>query len=254
MAVSGMRMTEGKTKPPARFTEGTLLSAMENPVKYMESHDKQMAKTLGETGGLGTVATRADIIDKTVFFLPAGKEGGGDLYYGQSPSAAGIRAGGSEKTGTDGRVEMKLSRIAKGQLSHRKFMSDIRDYTVELVDEIKQGEGTFRHDNLTNKICPSAANACWRSTERTAGCWSARTETAATVRLSQRDQRPLSGVPQADGTDRERGGRILVCACGHKERLSKFQERRKKEGAGRVQTGCTELSEKAEEGGGDAHQ
>lgn len=37
---------------------------MENPIKFMESHDAKAAKTLGETGGLGTVATRADIIDK----------------------------------------------------------------------------------------------------------------------------------------------------------------------------------------------
>ena len=57
-------LKEEKTKPPARFTEATLLSAMENPVKYMESKDKDMVKTLGETGGLGTVATRADIIEK----------------------------------------------------------------------------------------------------------------------------------------------------------------------------------------------
>ena len=57
-------LKEGKTTPPSRFTEATLLSAMENPVKYMESGDKAMAKTLGETGGLGTVATRADIIEK----------------------------------------------------------------------------------------------------------------------------------------------------------------------------------------------
>ena len=57
-------LTEGKTKPPARFTEATLLAAMENPVKYMESRDAAAARTLGETGGLGTVATRADIIEK----------------------------------------------------------------------------------------------------------------------------------------------------------------------------------------------
>ena len=56
--------TEGKTKPPARFTEGTLLQAMENPVKYMQKKDAKAVKTLQETGGLGTVATRADIIDK----------------------------------------------------------------------------------------------------------------------------------------------------------------------------------------------
>ena len=61
---AGLSMTTGKTTPPARFTEGTLLSAMENPVKYMESKDAQARKTLGETGGLGTVATRADIIEK----------------------------------------------------------------------------------------------------------------------------------------------------------------------------------------------
>src|SRR5699024_9377531 len=62
--IQSVKLTEGKTKPPARFTEATLLSAMENPVRYMESRDKEMAKTLGETGGLGTVATRADIIEK----------------------------------------------------------------------------------------------------------------------------------------------------------------------------------------------
>ena len=57
-------ITQGKTKPPAPFNEATLLSAMENPVKYMESQDAKAVKTLGETGGLGTVATRADIIEK----------------------------------------------------------------------------------------------------------------------------------------------------------------------------------------------
>lgn len=57
-------LREGKTKPPARFTEGTLLSAMENPVRYMENRDSSLVKTIGEAGGLGTVATRADIIEK----------------------------------------------------------------------------------------------------------------------------------------------------------------------------------------------
>lgn len=64
LTVEGAALTAGKTKPPARFTEATLLGAMENPVHFMESHDKKAAKTLGETGGLGTVATRADIIEK----------------------------------------------------------------------------------------------------------------------------------------------------------------------------------------------
>ena len=66
LSIDSVRLTTGKTKPPAHFTEATLLAAMENPVKYMSSKDTQAAKTLGETGGLGTVATRADIIEKLV--------------------------------------------------------------------------------------------------------------------------------------------------------------------------------------------
>ena len=52
-------LREGKTKPPARFTEGTLLSAMENPVRYMESKDAKAAKTLGETGGPVRISSRS---------------------------------------------------------------------------------------------------------------------------------------------------------------------------------------------------
>ena len=62
--VTALTITEGKTTPPACFTEGTLIAAMENPVKYLKHKDKDVVKTLGETGGLGTVATRADIIEK----------------------------------------------------------------------------------------------------------------------------------------------------------------------------------------------
>ena len=64
LAVTALTVTEGKTKPPAYFTEGTLIAAMENPVKYLEHKDKAVIRTLGETGGLRTLATRADIIEK----------------------------------------------------------------------------------------------------------------------------------------------------------------------------------------------
>lgn len=64
LTVKLIMQTSGQTKAPARFNEATLLSAMENPTKYMDTQNKQLADTLKSTGGLGTVATRADIIDK----------------------------------------------------------------------------------------------------------------------------------------------------------------------------------------------
>ena len=62
LPVTALTVTEGKTKPPAHFTEGTLIAAMENPAKYMHHKDRTLVRTLGETGGLRTGATRADII------------------------------------------------------------------------------------------------------------------------------------------------------------------------------------------------
>ena len=77
--IDSVRLTNGKTKPPAHFTEATLLAAMENPVKYMSTKDSQAAKTLGETGGLGTVATRADIIEK-LFHTFLMEKRGNEIY------------------------------------------------------------------------------------------------------------------------------------------------------------------------------
>ena len=64
LKVTALTETKGETKPPAPFNEATLLSAMENPVKYMQGERQELIKTIGEAGGIGTVATRADIIDK----------------------------------------------------------------------------------------------------------------------------------------------------------------------------------------------
>ena len=85
-------LNKGKTKPPARFTEATLLAAMENPVKFMETRDKEAVKTIGETGGLGTVATRADIIEKLFHSFMMEKKGNEILYYHESEAASGAGA------------------------------------------------------------------------------------------------------------------------------------------------------------------
>ena len=231
--VSNVRMTEGKTKPPARFTEGMLLSAMENPVKYMESHDKQMAKTLGETGGLGTVATRADIIDKLFSSFLLEKKGEEIYTTAKARQLLELVPQDLKKPELTAVWEMKLSQIAKGQLSDRKFMGDIREYAAELVDEIKKGEGTFRHDNLTNKICPQCGKrllAVNGKNSRMLVCQDRNCGYRQTVAKMTNARCPVCHKRMeliGKGEDAS-----FVCSCGHKERLSKFQERRKKEGAG----------------------
>lgn len=226
-------MTEGKTKPPAPFNEATLLSAMENPIAFMESHDKKMAQTLGETGGLGTVATRADIIEKLFgsFLL---EKRGKDIYLtSRAKQLLELVPEELKKPELTADWEMKLSRIAKGQMKKQTFMKEIEGYTQEILDEIKCGEGTFRHDNLTNTKCPRCGKrmlAVKGKNSEMLVCQDRECGYRETVAKTTNARCPVCHKKmQLRGKGESQ---IFVCVCGHKEKLTAFQERRKKEGAG----------------------
>ena len=123
-------------------------------MKFAESHDAKAAKTLGETGGLGTVATRADIIDK-LFNTFLMEKRGKDIYItSKAKQLLELVPEDLKKPELTADWEMKLSKIAEGRLKKDTFLSDIKDYTQDIIQEIKTGDGTFRHDNLTNTKCP----------------------------------------------------------------------------------------------------
>ena len=154
LKIEKTELTAGKTKPPARFNEATLLSAMENPVKYMESRDKTYIRTLGETGGLGTVATRADIIDKLFKSFLMEKKGKDIYITSKARQLLGLVPEDLKKPELTASWELKLGKIARGELKQEAFLSSIRGYTEELISEIKTADGTFRHENITGKKCP----------------------------------------------------------------------------------------------------
>ncbi len=143
-----------QTEPPARFNEATLLSAMENPQKYVNV-GKDAAKTLGETGGLGTVATRADIIEKLFNSFVIEKKGK-DIY----PTSKGKQL--IELVPKDlksplltAKWEKQLDDIAKGKINDSKFIKDMREYATNLVEDVKGGTEKFHHDNQTGSRCPN---------------------------------------------------------------------------------------------------
>ena len=223
----------GKTKPPARFTEATLLAAMENPVKFMKTRDKEAVKTLGETGGLGTVATRADIIEKLFHSFMMEKKGNEIYITSKAKQLLELVPEDLKKPELTANWEMKLSGIAKGKIRQGDFLHEIRDYTCEIVDEIKSGEGTFRHDNLTNKVCPRCGKkllAVNGKNSKMLVCQDrecgyretiSRTTNARCPKCHKHMEMYVKGKEET-----------FVCACGYKEKLSAFQARRQKEGAG----------------------
>ena len=231
--IDHVSVNTGKTKPPARFTEATLLAAMENPVRYMESHDAKAVKTIGETGGLGTVATRADIIEKLFNSFLMEKKGNEIYLTSKARQLLELVPEELRKPELTADWEMKLGNIAKGKMKQETFLKEIRNYTCDIVDEIKTGQGTFRHDNLTNKICPNCGKKLLAVNGKNAKmlvCQDrecgyketiSRTTNARCPKCHKRMEMYVKGKEET-----------FICACGYKEKLSAFQTRRAKEGAG----------------------
>lgn len=223
----------GTTRPPAHFNEATLLSAMENPVRYMESRDAKTVKTLGETGGLGTVATRADIIDKLFHSFLMEKRGKEIFITSKGRQLLKLVPEDLKKPELTADWENKLSKIAEGKLKDKIFLSEIRIYAQELTKEIKTGDGTFRHDNLTNTKCP-VCGKCMLAVngknskllvcqDRECGHREtiSRTSNARCPKCHKKMELYVKGKEDT-----------FICSCGYKEKLSSFTARRQKEGAG----------------------
>lgn len=141
------------TKAPERFTEGTLLSAMENPQKYVKM-DKVYAKTLGETGGIGTVATRADIIEKIFNMFYVEKSGKEIIPTSKGRQLINLVPEGLKSALLTAKWEKTLDEISSGKKDSKIFLNDMRDYALQLVKDVKGSSDKFKYDNLSGKKCP----------------------------------------------------------------------------------------------------
>ena len=233
LTIDRATLTSGKTKPPARFTEATLLSAMENPVKYMESKDAAARKTLDETGGLGTVATRADIIEKLFHTFLIEKKGQEILITSKGKQLLELVPEDLKKPELTASWEMELSHIAKGTQKEQVFLHDIQNYTRSLIQDIKTADGTFKHDNLTNHKCPRCGKrmlAVNGKNARLLVCQDRECGYRETIARTSNARCPnchkkMELIKKGDTE-------TFVCSCGHKEKLEAFKARRQKEGAG----------------------
>lgn len=233
VTVSKLNVTKGKTKPPSYFTEATLLSAMENPVRFLEKQNGRAAKTLGETGGLGTVATRADIIDKLFRSFLMEKRGNEIHLTGKGKQLLELVPEDLRKPELTASWEMKLSSISRGTLKKDTFIDEIRGYTEEIIEQIRTGTGSFRHDNLTNKKCPRCGLrllAVNGKNSKMLVCQDRECGYRETIsRISNARCPKCHKKMELHGAGEDQ---VFICVCGHKEKLSAFKSRREKEGAG----------------------
>ena len=142
------------TKAPARFNEATLLSAMEKPYLYVNVGQKA-AKTLGETGGIGTVATRADIIEKLYNMFYIEKNGKDIIPTSKGKQLIELVPADLKSPLLTAKWENELELISKGKQSPKTFLENIRIYSSGLVKDVKRSTDKYVHDNMTGKRCPN---------------------------------------------------------------------------------------------------
>lgn len=228
--------TSGQTKPPARFTEATLLSAMENPTKYMETNDKKLVDTLKSTGGLGTVATRADIIEKLFNSFLIEKRGGKEIYItSKGRQLLDLVPEELRSPATTAEWEQKLELISKGKLKKDVFINEMKKHTQEIVAEIKASDKKYKHDNISTKSCPDCGKPMLEVNGKKGKmlvcqdreCGHRKNVSRVTNARCPQCKKKLELRGEGDG-------QIFVCKCGYREKLSAFEARRKKEGGGKV--------------------
>jgi DNA topoisomerase III len=135
-------VVENETKPPARFTEATLLSAMEGAGKLVE--DEELREAM-RAKGLGTPATRSAIIEGLIHDGYLSRQGRDLIVTAKGMALITLLRGigVSELCSPEmtGEWEYKLKRMEKGEMKRREFMTHIREFTREIVEKAKNFEG-----------------------------------------------------------------------------------------------------------------
>ena len=237
LPIAKLIQTTGRTQPPAYFNEGTLLSAMENPARFMSGASKDVVKTLSTTGGLGTVATRADIIEKLFNSFMIEKKGQDIHLTSKGRQLLDLAPNELKSPKLTGQWEQKLSDIANGKLKRQTFVNQMRDYATTVVEEIKGSESKYKHDNLTTTKCPDCGKLMLSVNGKRGKmliCQDRECGTRKTV-----SQITNSRCPNCHKKLELRGegeNRMFACVCGHREKLSTYNKRKqeqKKQGSKR---------------------
>lgn len=230
LTIANSNMTKGETKPPAPFNEATLLSAMENPVKYMSNESEALKKTIGETGGLGTVATRADVIEKLFNSFVIEKNGKNIFITAKGKQLLELVPEDLKSPTLTAQWEQKLGYISKGSLNKTAFINEMKEYAKVVVTNIKNSQDKFKHDNITRNKCPQCEKFMLEVNGKKGKMFVCQDrECGYKKNISILTNARCSTCHKKLELRGEGDSQLFVCSCGYREKLSSFNERKKKE-------------------------
>ena len=157
-----VEIKENETKPPPRFNEATLLSAMEGAGKLVE--DEELREAMSQRG-LGTPATRATIIEGLLGDGYLIRQARDLIVTSKGLSLIILLRGLGVQSLTSpeltGEWEHKLKRMEGGEMPRPQFMEEIRAFTTDIVDKAKNFTGDTVEGNFQpiEAKCPKCGHA-----------------------------------------------------------------------------------------------
>jgi DNA topoisomerase-3 len=223
--IAQVRTINGKTSPPKRFTEATLLSAMEHPGKYMDN--KALREVIEGTSGLGTPATRADIIEKLFDSFYVERHGKEIIPTSKGIQLIDLVPEDLKSPELTAKWEQQLALISKGQADYTAFVSKMKDQAKKLVGTVISSSHVYKHENMTREKCES----CGKFLLEVKG------KKGKMLVCPDREcgfRKNLSFISNArcpechkkmeirgEGDDKS-----FFCSCGYREKLSAFNKRK----------------------------
>lgn len=204
-------MTSGKTQPPKPLNEASLLAQMEKE-------------------GLGTVATRADIIEKIFNSFLVEKKGKDIFITSKGKQLLDLVPSELKSAELTASWDKKLNDISGGKLKKDVFINEMKNYTKDIVKDIKSSDAKFKHDNLTKNKCPECGKYMLEVNGKRGKmlvCQDRECNTRKTVSTTTNARCPVCHKRLELRGEGE--GKTFVCSCGHREKLSSFNKRKKEE-------------------------
>ncbi len=231
LKITNLTQTQGKTKPPSPFNEATLLSAMENPAAYMKTSDKALIKTIGETGGLGTVATRADIIEKLFNSFCIEKSGKNINITSKGKQLLELVPKELKSPELTAKWEQTLGAIAKNNVDKKQFLGEMKNYTINIVSTIAKSSEIYKHDNITMERCPECGKFMLDVNGKNGKMLVCQNRDCGHRKVVATISNARCPNCHKKLTIKGKGEtQTFVCPCGFSEKMSAFKKRREAEG------------------------
>lgn len=209
--IESVKIESKKTNPPSYLNEATLLTEMEK-------------------NNLGTVATRADIIEKLFNSLFVEMKNKEIHITSKGRQLLDLAPADLKSPELTAKWEKTLTDISKGKSKKNDFINQMKNYSKTIVKEIKNSENKFKHDNLTRNKCPNCGKFMLEVNGKRGKMLVCEDRECNTRKLiSQTTNARCPNCHKRLELKGEGEGKIFTCSCGYREKLSSFNKRKSEE-------------------------